>query len=96
MRKLDRERAQTNGQDIRYTPDSPPRLSLWPLAIFVLMKILVGTIAMKKFFIGFLTREDMAPGCWPLTWRGGEVAAVDITVEDIQSTVNDTADEENK
>ena len=43
----------------------PIRTPLWLLPVDVLIKIMVGTIVTKKFLIGFLAREDMAPGCWP-------------------------------
>ena len=40
----------------------PHRLSLGPVTVLVSMENVVGTIVMKKFFIGFLAREDVAPG----------------------------------
>ena len=45
---------------------------LLSLPIIALINIIVGRILIKRFFVWFLAREDMVPGClsWPWwVWR---------------------------
>ena len=94
-RKLERERAQTNGQDIRYTPDSPPPVTVAPHRLRFDGNC-GGDDRNKEVLHWVLDQGGRGAGVLAIVMAGVEVVAVDIAMEGVQSAVNETAEEENK
>ena len=95
MRMSERERAQTNEQDRRYTPDSPPSITR-ARHRFGFDGKCGGDNRNEEVLHWVLDQGGREAGVLAIAMAGVEVVAVDITMEGVQSTVNETADEENK
>ena len=95
MRKLERERAQTNEQYIRYTPDSPPSVIVTPHRLCFDGNC-GGDDHNEEVLRWVLDLGGCGAGLLAIVMAGVEVIAVDIAMEGIQSAANKTADEENK
>ena len=80
-RRLERRRAKTIGQDIRYIPTFPP-----PVRDDHNEEVLHWVLDQGGGGVGLLV----------VVIAGVEDVAVDIAMKGIQSVVNETADEENK
>ena len=98
-RKLERERAQKHGQDMRHTPDPPPP-PLLPITVAPHRFRFDGNYGRvdrdEEVLHWFLDQGGRGADVLVIAMVGVEVVAVDITVEGVQSVVNETADEENK
>ena len=93
--KLERKRAQTNAQDIRYTPDYPPPVIVAPRRLHFDGHC-GGDDCNEEFIHWVLDQGGRGAGVLVIVMEGVEVVAVYITMEGVQSAVNETADKENK
>ena len=94
-RKLERERAQTDGQDIRYTPHSPPPVTVAPHRLRFNGNC-GGDDRNKEVLHRVLDQGGRGAGVLAIVMAGVEVVAVDVAMEGVRSAANDIADEESK
>ena len=94
-RKSERERAQTNEQDIRHRPDSPPPVTVVS-HYFRFDRNCGGENRNEKVFHWVLDQGERSAGVLAIAMVSVEVVAMDISMEGVQRMVNETVDEENK